>query len=382
MAIEFRCPSCNSLFRLKDELAGRRAKCPKCKTSVTIPSAAPEPASPVAAPSEKPVASSSAEPIAFKCECGASLRVKAELAGKQVTCPKCSEATTVPDATPEAEPDEDELDEDELDEDEPERTSSLSSVRRRRRKKPAEETTLMKVLSFLLGLAFLIGVGFGVKSCFSDGASSAEEQTTKVASLISSARLHIEAGNGAQAKTCLQQAMELKSASNVELAQNLWNIIGNGLGKSVRDIRLQLPLLQKHEYERDLGAHGLPRHKWRFDADLNAIPNTDGLHTWITLSGPGDDIVLVEGGATIPADKSKNTQALSSMLMVTKMIQITTNQDDKSFQSIFAWVTAGIKVLGAEKDFGSVRVKFRVIRAKGGGLLLYTVKNARCTIKQ
>lgn len=37
MPIKVNCPSCSASFKAKDELAGRRVKCPKCKQAITIP---------------------------------------------------------------------------------------------------------------------------------------------------------------------------------------------------------------------------------------------------------------------------------------------------------------------------------------------------------
>jgi len=37
MAIEFDCPGCERRFRLADNLAGKRARCPKCKAVLTVP---------------------------------------------------------------------------------------------------------------------------------------------------------------------------------------------------------------------------------------------------------------------------------------------------------------------------------------------------------
>jgi predicted Zn finger-like uncharacterized protein len=48
MPISVHCPSCSAAFKVKDEYAGKRAKCPKCSEPLTIPAAAapPEPAAP------------------------------------------------------------------------------------------------------------------------------------------------------------------------------------------------------------------------------------------------------------------------------------------------------------------------------------------------
>ncbi len=51
-------------------------------------------------------------PIEFQCQCGAKLRAKEELAGKRLKCPKCSNALTIPE--PDAPHDEMELGFDEL----------------------------------------------------------------------------------------------------------------------------------------------------------------------------------------------------------------------------------------------------------------------------
>ncbi|MEL7496629.1 MAG: MJ0042-type zinc finger domain-containing protein [Planctomycetota bacterium] len=43
MAIKVQCQNCSASFKAKDELAGRRVKCPKCKQPISIPAAAPAP---------------------------------------------------------------------------------------------------------------------------------------------------------------------------------------------------------------------------------------------------------------------------------------------------------------------------------------------------
>ena len=37
--IDFNCPQCSSAFSVPDNLAGRRARCKKCQTPITIPHA-------------------------------------------------------------------------------------------------------------------------------------------------------------------------------------------------------------------------------------------------------------------------------------------------------------------------------------------------------
>ena len=39
MTIRYKCEECSSVLKIRDELAGNSAKCPKCKTEFTIPEA-------------------------------------------------------------------------------------------------------------------------------------------------------------------------------------------------------------------------------------------------------------------------------------------------------------------------------------------------------
>jgi hypothetical protein len=57
MAIELACPKCHQKYRLKDELAGKKAKCAKCGESIQVPGAATAPA-----PSAKTASSKAASP--------------------------------------------------------------------------------------------------------------------------------------------------------------------------------------------------------------------------------------------------------------------------------------------------------------------------------
>jgi predicted Zn finger-like uncharacterized protein len=41
MPISVECPSCRSTFRVKDEFAGKRGRCPSCKAMLTVPAASP-----------------------------------------------------------------------------------------------------------------------------------------------------------------------------------------------------------------------------------------------------------------------------------------------------------------------------------------------------
>src|ERR1043165_4762024 len=69
MPISIRCPECGRKLSAPDGAAGKRARCPHCKTIVTLPSAAAPPpeevldAEPMAAPPEpQPVAAPAAAP--------------------------------------------------------------------------------------------------------------------------------------------------------------------------------------------------------------------------------------------------------------------------------------------------------------------------------
>lgn len=59
MPISFNCPECGRAIRVKDELAGKRAKCPGCAVALTIPSAT---ASPNPVPDVTPQVSAAASP--------------------------------------------------------------------------------------------------------------------------------------------------------------------------------------------------------------------------------------------------------------------------------------------------------------------------------
>src|SRR4051812_4111543 len=113
MTIRFKCPNarCQKVLTVKDELAGKRARCPICKQSVTIPvpMAAPPPADleDLAAaafadePAEKKAAAAAPRPeartIDFTCSyCDAELHLPAEMGGKQVPCPQCKRIIKVP----------------------------------------------------------------------------------------------------------------------------------------------------------------------------------------------------------------------------------------------------------------------------------------------
>jgi hypothetical protein len=156
MSIKFNCPHCGGALAVKDELAGKRGNCPKCKGVVTMPrttaspaagapagapaAPAPAPARPAPAPAARqrlaappesaPAAVPKAAPapppaphpgdveaeaaalfadkpaeevpaevktIDFTCDyCGEALHLPIDLAGKRAPCPECKRILKVP----------------------------------------------------------------------------------------------------------------------------------------------------------------------------------------------------------------------------------------------------------------------------------------------
>lgn len=75
--IEFSCNNCGRKLGVKDELAGKRGKCPGCKNAIVVP--------------EKTIL------INFNCEnCGEAISAPGTRAGKERTCPKCKHTLVVP----------------------------------------------------------------------------------------------------------------------------------------------------------------------------------------------------------------------------------------------------------------------------------------------
>jgi len=126
MPIRVQCAKCKTTLAVKDHLAGKRVKCPKCQAPLSIP-VAKKPVGPgvnqteleaLAAaalgdePSTPPPTNSSASginganghpaatvkpPIKFKCDyCDAEIVFEAELAGKRAPCPECRQIIKVP----------------------------------------------------------------------------------------------------------------------------------------------------------------------------------------------------------------------------------------------------------------------------------------------
>jgi ribosomal protein S27E len=67
--------NCGAILKAKEELAGKQAKCPKCGNAVLIP---------------KPPS------ISVTCSCGQIMKAKASLAGKRVQCPTCKQPVDIP----------------------------------------------------------------------------------------------------------------------------------------------------------------------------------------------------------------------------------------------------------------------------------------------
>lgn len=92
MSIEFGC-QCGKRLKVAAELAGKQVRCPGCSDVLTVPQQQPA------------AAAGSADRIMMTCQCGQQLRVKSELAGKRVRCSACQQPVLVPGGpTPQAAP--------------------------------------------------------------------------------------------------------------------------------------------------------------------------------------------------------------------------------------------------------------------------------------
>lgn len=74
MSVKVSC-SCGTTLKVRDELAGKRVKCPKCKAVVQV---------------------AERKSIRVTCSCGQTANVKRSFAGKQVLCPECRQTIKVP----------------------------------------------------------------------------------------------------------------------------------------------------------------------------------------------------------------------------------------------------------------------------------------------
>jgi len=118
MAIRFTCSHCNRSLTVKDELAGKRGRCPYCKQVIVVPAS--RATAPVRDPRKPDVESLALEalglssgetvsgaetvapgkpaaPIQVTCSwCDHQFEVEAALAGKQTPCPECRRIVRVP----------------------------------------------------------------------------------------------------------------------------------------------------------------------------------------------------------------------------------------------------------------------------------------------
>src|SRR5713101_2926960 len=114
MTLKFSCPHCRKGIRVKEELAGKKAKCPACQQVLTIPTVR-GPASPtiksttdsdleakalaaLVDQSKSPAPpQASTKTINFQCPfCDEKISLSADLAGKRAPCPECRRIIKVP----------------------------------------------------------------------------------------------------------------------------------------------------------------------------------------------------------------------------------------------------------------------------------------------
>jgi hypothetical protein len=113
MPIRIKCPSCQTILGVKETLAGKKAKCPKCQFMLTIPMPKAAAAAPAVSVEDAEALAASAfadEPapaapppstqvIEFECPfCMEMVKVSGDLAGKQTPCPnpECKRIVKVP----------------------------------------------------------------------------------------------------------------------------------------------------------------------------------------------------------------------------------------------------------------------------------------------
>ena len=78
MPIEHAC-TCGAKLKVKDELAGRKIKCPRCSQVSTVA----EPTIPT-------------EMIPIRCQCGKSYQAKSSMSGKSFKCSACEQMVSIP----------------------------------------------------------------------------------------------------------------------------------------------------------------------------------------------------------------------------------------------------------------------------------------------
>ena len=116
MSIRFNC-NCGTTMEVPDELAGRRGKCPKCNSVVTVPLKAtqavsnntithedtlPQDAKSIAKKTTNPqvnpqrrMSSNEASIIRMKCECDNDIFAKRQFEGRKIKCKKCGKILTI-----------------------------------------------------------------------------------------------------------------------------------------------------------------------------------------------------------------------------------------------------------------------------------------------
>lgn len=111
MALRITCPQ-GHVLNVKESARGKKVRCPTCQTLMkvggapTSTQASPKPASPkpAAQTAKKRPAQTESSRIVVKCPTGHQLKLKSELMGKKVRCPKCHETFTVAKASSTAAP--------------------------------------------------------------------------------------------------------------------------------------------------------------------------------------------------------------------------------------------------------------------------------------
>lgn len=94
MPIQAQC-ACGRAINVKDDLAGKKIRCPNCKAIVNVPSAAAQPVQQVgAAPVVTPPADAKITVLCTGCQ--NRLQVGVKFSGKNIRCPKCQAAIKVP----------------------------------------------------------------------------------------------------------------------------------------------------------------------------------------------------------------------------------------------------------------------------------------------
>lgn len=112
MLIQFKCPHCGEIYRVRDEFAGKRTKCrvSTCQQFITVPVPKPEgldgkPKSTVAEQMAAALLAEESEtekqkksaPIQFNCpQCDEPLEVDRGRAGKNMPCPSCRNIVRIP----------------------------------------------------------------------------------------------------------------------------------------------------------------------------------------------------------------------------------------------------------------------------------------------